>query len=264
MSFTENDILRKLDLAFFGTPSDDYPIGNEGDIKYNFFLDLEHGYCESAGNKIHLYADQDRWAIVFEKCGYQNRGDRSEIELNYVGNCINYPIDSYPERNYITNSNNISLITSEEYERIRNVDGIGMENFELISPTAEYVMIRDKKVPIEHGPQKYLDLGIQLREHENRKQLIGYGDIIKYYSDTNPSLVSATEDEIKLHIPIDIPKLLAIDKFHFSSTYDQNNPPRNQETYQLIAKVLVFRDPSLWKPLLESNNHWSNWESGHL
>jgi len=49
---------------------------------------LEHGYCETAGNKVHLYADSTRWAFVFEKCGYQNLGDRADIEHGYVGNCI--------------------------------------------------------------------------------------------------------------------------------------------------------------------------------
>jgi len=83
MEFTENEILEKVDLVFKGIPTDDYPQGNKEDIKYNFFLDLEHGYCVTAGNKIHLYADKNRWAIVFEKCGYQNRGDDAEIELQY-------------------------------------------------------------------------------------------------------------------------------------------------------------------------------------
>src|SRR5215467_10683432 len=112
MGFTEKDVLDKLDLAFNGTPPDDYPIGKKEDINYNFFLDLQHGYCETAGSRIHLYADTDRWAIVFEKSGYQNRGDRAEIELDYVGNCIDYPITKYRERSYITNSIDIVIITS--------------------------------------------------------------------------------------------------------------------------------------------------------
>jgi hypothetical protein len=86
--FTENEILNQLDLAFKGIPSEYYPEGRPQDIKYNFFLDLEHGYCETAGNRIHLYGDSTRWAIVFEKSGYQNRGTSAEIQLDYVGNCI--------------------------------------------------------------------------------------------------------------------------------------------------------------------------------
>ena len=79
MGFTETEKLEQLDLAFNGVPSKYYPAGRNEDIKYNFFLDLEHGYCETAGNRIHLYADSTRWAIVFEKSGYQNRGTSAEI-----------------------------------------------------------------------------------------------------------------------------------------------------------------------------------------
>lgn len=264
MSFTETDILKRLDLTHSGIPADDYPNAREQDVNYAFFLDLEHGYCETAGSKIHLYRDKKRWAIVFEKSGYQNRGDRSEITLDYVGNCINYPIDQFEDRNYISNSASISLITSEEYERIRNKAGSDMETFELISPDATEIEIHGQKVPIEKDLKKYLDLGIKPREYDNPNKLIAYGDIVRYFSDVNPSLVAATESEIKMHIRNDIPKLMTIDKFHFISKYDEKTPPSKQETFQLIAKVLITGDTTIWKPKQKPNNHWSNWESGHL
>jgi hypothetical protein len=264
MSYTESDILTKLDLAFEGIPSDDYPKGNKEDIKYNFFLDLEHGYCETAGSRIHLYADKNRWAIVFEKTGYQNRGDRAEIELDYVGNCIDYPITKDPERSYITNSNNIILITSDEYERVRNKEGSDMEQFELISPTVTEITIHGQKVSIENDKKKYANLKLPTRDFDNPKKLLSYGDIVRLIADTNPSLTNATEEEIRLHIPKDIPKLMTIDKFHFITAYDKSLSPSIQETYKLIAKVLVTRDTANWKPIEKPNNHWTNWESGNL
>lgn len=115
MPFTETEILAQLDLAFKGDPNHYFPAGRPQDIKYNFFLDLEHGYCETAGNRIHLYADSTRWAIVLEKSGYQNRGTSGEIELNHVGNCINYPVKEYPDRNYITNASRVMLIEPSEF-----------------------------------------------------------------------------------------------------------------------------------------------------
>lgn len=264
MNVTEKEILNKLDLAFNGIPADDYPEGNSGDIKYNFFLDLEHGYCETAGNKIHLYADKNRWAIVFEKCGYQNRAGAAEIELNYVGNCVDYPVDKYPERNYITNSSRVILITPDEYDRIRNKEGKDLEDFELISPKATDITIHGHKEEIEHDSTKYIALGILPRNFNNPQSLIGYGDIVRYFSDTKPELVSATELEIKEHIPHDLPKLMTIDAFHFESSYSKSILPGSQETYLLIAKVLATRDTTFWKPTLKPNNHWTNWESGNL
>ncbi len=109
MKYTEQKILEEIDLAFKGITNSRYPKGKEGDIKYAFFLDLEHGYCETANSRIHLYADEENWAIVLEKSGFQNRGCSAEIELNYIGNCIEYPVDKHSERNYITR-----LLTSKK------------------------------------------------------------------------------------------------------------------------------------------------------
>ncbi len=264
MKFNETEILEQLDLAFNGEPSKYYPSGLPEDIKYNFFLDLEHGYCETAGNRIHLYADSTRWIVVFEKSGYQNRGTSAEIELDYIGNCVDYPVDKYPERNYITNANNIILIDPTEFERIENKDGEEMETFELIGQNIKEIKIRDNGVKFDNDHKNYEKLGIDIRDYDNPKNLIGFGDFIRYLHETNPSLISATEEEIRKHIPKDIPKLMTIDEFHFVSPYDKTNPPSQQETYQLIAKILTTKNITNWKPTQKPNNSWKNWESGHL
>ncbi len=263
-NFTEEEILEQLDIAFQGIPSEYYPAGEKGDIKYNSFLDLEHGYFATAGNRIHLYADTNRWAIVFEKNGYANRAGDAEIELDYVGNCIDYPVDKFPGQNYITNSSLISLITGEEYERIRNKSGLDMEQFELIDPNADHVIVRDRKVPIEHDENKYTSLGIFPRDYDNPRHLVSFEGLVRYISETEPLIVNATGNDIMPYLPADLPEILTIDKFHFESSYNADDFPSNQETYQLVAKVLVARDPGLWKPKEVANNHWSNWESGHL
>lgn len=264
MIITETEILEQLDLAFNEMPSKYYPEGQPEDIKYNFFLDLEHGYCKTAGSSIHLYGDSTRWIIVFEKSGYNNRGNSAEIELNYIGNCIDYSIEKHAERNYISNSNNIILIDPTEFKRIENKEGTEMETFELIGRNIKEIKIRGKFVPFESDYKNYEKVGIKLRVEENPNKLIGFGDLIRYLHETNPTLIKATEEEIKKQIPKDIPKLMTIDAFHFISAYEKTNLPSQQETYRLLAKVLVTRDTTNWKPTQKPNNSWKNWESGNL
>ena len=264
MTFNESEILEQLDLAFNGTPSKYFPSGQKEDVKYNSLLDLEHGYCETAGSKIHLYADSTKWVIVFEKSGYQNRETSAEVELNYVGNCIEYPVDKYPERNYITNSSRVILIDPIEFERIENKEGAEMETFELIGQNIKEIKIRDKFVPFDNNYKNCEKVGIKIRDNDNPKKLIGFGDLIRYLHETNPTLISATEDEICKHIPKGIPKLMTIDEFHFISAYEKENLPSQQETYKLLAKILVTSDTTNWKPTQKSNNSWRNWESGNL
>lgn len=261
MNFTEKEILDQLDLAFKGIPGTYYPVGRPIDIRYSFFLDLEHGYCCTAGSKIHLYADNDHWAIVFEKSGYGNRSYSAEIELDYVGNCIDYPIDRYPERNYITNCRTIVLISSDEYGNIADKN---MDSFELISPGAPDVKVRDTIVKLEHKIETYTDVGILPSDYNNPNHLISFEALVRYLNEIDPAVISAKDEDIKVHLPDKLPLILTIDKFHFESIYDKNNLPSTQETYKLIAKVLLNKDPHHWRPLKEGNNHWSNWQSGNL
>lgn len=264
MPVSENEILEQLDLAFNGELNSYYPVGRLQDIKYNFFPDLEHGYCVTAGNRFHLYADLERWAIVFEKSGYFNRASAAEIELDYFGNCVDYPIQKYLETNYISNSSQVYLIDAIEFQRIENKEGTEMEQYELISFDTKEINVRNKLIPFNNNYKDYESVGIKIREYENSKNLIAFGDVLRFLHETNPSVISATEEEIRMHIPNDIPKLMTIDDFHFVSAYDKLNLPSTQETYQLMAKVLTSKDSRKWKPVAKKNNHWSNWESGNL
>lgn len=259
--YTESEILKQLDLAFKGEPSEYYPKVRSQDIKYNFFLDLEHGYFETAGSRIHLYGDGKQWAIVFEKSGYQNRATRAEIELDYIGNCIDYPVDKYPERNYISNTSYIVLIDNDEYEKIENKNGItDLENFELISNDITEIKVRGRLIPFNSNYKDYEKVGIKLRDYDNSSKLIDFGSLIRYYHETNPLLISASEDEIKRHIPKSLKKIMVINNFY----YDPSILPSEQEVYKLVSKILVTKNSSYWKPTLPSNNSWKNWESGNL
>lgn len=266
MNFSEKDILTKLDSAFLGSPDTDFPLGKAEDVYYNFFLDLEMAYTFVAGSKIHLYGDQNRWAIVFERNGYDTRGESANIELTYVGNCITYHVDHDQENNrtYYSNSSSVSLISQAEFERIRNKHGKEMEVFEMISADAKNVMVHGHLVHLVHEKEKYEAIGIHLREDDNPKNLIGFEQLVRYISDTNPSVFAATDSEIRQYIPKDLKEIMTIDKFHFSSVYDKAHPPSSQEMFEQIAKVLVIQNPNEWKPTRPANNHWSNWESGML
>jgi hypothetical protein len=268
--FTEKDVLAPLDAAFNDIHKEfTYQDFQErrsfnSPITYTFLLDLEHGYCETAGSRIHLYADSTRWAIVFEKSGYQNRGGDAEIELDYFGNCYKSEMQQFKDQTYFSNANNIELISGKEYERVRNRRGVKMDTFEFISPDAKEIRVRDKMVPIVHDTAAYAKAGLSLNTPDNLQHLISYGSIVRYLNETTPALIWATEKEIRKDLPADLPKLMVIDTFHFESIYDKHNLPSKNETFQLIAKILAKRDTSLWQPKLKPNNHWSNWTSGNL
>lgn len=124
--------------------------------------------------------------------------------------------------------------------------------------------MRDRLIPFDSDYKSYEKVGIKIRRSDNPKNLIGFEDFVRYLNETNPSIIAATEEEIHKHIPKDLPKLMTLNEFHFGSAYDRSNPPSKQELYKLIARILLTRDTTNWKPTQQPNNHWTNWKSGTL
>jgi hypothetical protein len=108
-SYTEQDILNYLDKA----PQN----------PYGFFMDLDHGYFATANSRLSLFADQSRWAIVFEKSGYANRASRMEIELNYFGNCLHNVDRGGNVNQYECNAKWFELIEPDVLNKFCGEDG---------------------------------------------------------------------------------------------------------------------------------------------
>jgi len=226
---------------------------------FNFFLNLEHGYFYTAGSRINLYADENKWAIVFEKSGFGNRSGRAEIELNYYGNCL-VNLDRAGLNNiYICNSKYLTLISGEEFEKIEG-------DFELVDRDATRVKVRNVELSIEQDIQKYITKGIEIQAFDNPKKMIDYQSLVRYLDEENPEVFRATKEELKIALPDDLPLIMKIDSWHHKSYSEYSGgKPSSYETYKMIADVLVSKDSKRWKPTLSSNNDWRNWlEAGGL
>lgn len=264
MHYKETEILSELDYAFHGKESPNFPAGNPEDTKYNFFIDLENGYSYLAGSKIHVYGDANNWAIVFEQNGYHTRQVKVNLDLIYVGNCINYIIEEHHDRNYISNQNTITLIESSELNRIQNKNGNEMENFELIDLETKQIKIRNKTLAFNNNHEDYKKIGILIRDYDNPNNLIGFEDMVRYIHETEPNILEADEFEIRKHIPKNLDKIMTLNDFHYVSSFEDDLSPSKQETYQMIAKVICKLGANEWKPTKKANNNWRNWEPGNL
>ena len=242
-TFTREEILEKLD----------------DNSTYNFFLDLEHGYFHTAGSRINLFADEDRWAIVFEKSGFGNRSGRAEIELNYFGNCLKNLDRAGLNDKFICNAKYITIISGEDFEKIEG-------DFELVSKEAGHITIRNERYSIEHDSTKYEAKGIYTQDFDNPDNLIDYQSLVRYLDEQNPELFRAKNDELRISIPHDLPFLMKIDRWHHKTyTEYDGDKPSSYETFQMIADILETKNIDLWKPTLEPNNDWRNWsEAGGL
>jgi hypothetical protein len=255
------------------------------------FIDLEHPYFYTANSSFTLFADERRWAIVFEKSGYANRARRIELWLAYFGNCLEnlIPVEGTDK---FYNSQHFVLIDDGELLRIEASANMAMQNQgaasvyevnlddndelldfdEIIWEGIKEVKVRERYVKIpdtKQGYQKWIP-DIITRDHLKD---VDFRDLPRYLAYEYEQLCRATNEELRCCIPDDLPEIMVIDKWHHKhySVYDnpandsRNQPsiqgdiPSSYETYRLIAEVLETKDSSRFKPTLKPNNHWINW-----
>lgn len=229
---TEKSILKKLDSSI------------EGD--YNNFIDLGHGYFELANCRLTLFKDNNEWAVVFEKFGYNARaGQPVQMEVSFFGNCLKD--------------------LSEYNGQSANVDFIDIDNniYDILLKKEDTITIRNQKIKIPLDIEPYQKYGINW-EYNGENYM---GAVLKYLAETNPELTRATESELRRCLPNNLKKIMIINSW-YQEEYHQfapTVPPSQQETFQMIAKVLVSGNIKYYKPTKSSNTHWSNWlESGGL
>ena len=223
---------------------------NATESPYLFLPDLEHGYFYTAGSRITLFGDDSRWAIAFEKTGYNNRGLEVQIEVNYFGNCLMNLDKAGYDNAFTCNTKFFTLIDGDTIKEL-------CSDFEVISPDAESIAVRNENILIEHDPKIYRKKKIILKEL-NEIDIVA---LTRFFDETHPDLFRASDDELYTCIPEDLPKIMVIDEWHqpaFNGK-DVDTKPSEHELFQLIAEVLASLDPTKWNPKLKLNSNWRNW-----
>lgn len=214
-----------------------------------------------AGSRITLFADSTRWAVVFETI---EPGQGGELILYYFGNCLINQEKGGLYGQYLSNTSFLRLITPEDYASIVTGEDIGSG---LIAKDAKQVRVRTHNLPIEQDKSEYKRRGIPLNDYLDSAEQIDYLAMLRFLAETHPVLFKATDDELRSLLPKALPKLFVIDSWHHEDYYvfpDDGNPPfgtkpSSNETYPMIANVLVTKDITKWRPTLEPNSDWRNW-----
>lgn len=222
-------------------------------------------FTASASNlgasRITLFADSTRWAIVFETT---DLGEYGELVLYTFGNCLVNQSREGLHGQFLSNVSFFRIISSDSYNQIVDAND---PSFGLIRKDVKSVIVRNQQFPVEQNIEKYNAKGIFIRDYLNPQKLIDYPSLVRYLEENNKDLFRATDNELRQLLPKDLPKLFVIDEWHHKDYhYPQdgiNKPygdkPSTQESYQLIADILVSKDTGKWKPTLPPNNHWKYW-----
>jgi uncharacterized protein DUF7003 len=220
----------------------------DGCAKEFTFPVLDNGYFYPITTRLNVFRDDMRWALIIEVIGFNHRaGGHYGIynALHCYGNCINTKPGLSDE--------NLLNPTQDANEEPTFDDEYGF----YLRPEATKIRIKDTVIPVNHNCEFYVSKGIELSEPPK----ITIYEFLRGLLPEQRELLLATKDELKQRLTTQIPLILQLDEWHHPDLANDELPSGNA-TFQMITKVLVTGDRSLYQPQTPPNTHWSNWPEG--
>jgi hypothetical protein len=116
---------------------------------------LSHGYFFNATTHLHLYADESRWAMIFETAGYGNRSRTIQLELFRYGNCLRDLPRAGANGRFECNMELLDLIDPHEFDRIE-------DDFESVAPSVGSLTVRDSELIVPAESEVFRKAGIEV------------------------------------------------------------------------------------------------------
>jgi Family of unknown function (DUF7003) len=198
------------------------------------FADPEHPYSSAIDARMHVFRDDERWALLIELVGYNPRAvDVTDVVHTY-GNCLIRGRQGYENEDFLSRIDNMDEIEDRDNPEYLRVDGGPIE-------------IRGQRVPVTAHAGDPLEDVFRLLVPEHRDLLL------------------ADETELRRRIPADLPRILVLEEWWHRDPDRYDQLPSETETFQQLAEVLATGDLARYRPSMAANTHWSNWpESGSL
>ena len=214
---------------------------------YDFPM-LDNGYYYHGDQKLTIFRDVRRWAILLEILAYNNHCDGIDgitTISSVFGNCLTGWNDNENFK-YFANDNPTPTFL---YDNAKYVP--------YLNPEATSIKIRDTEIPIIFDKNYYTAKGIEF-EYEN---MITPWEFMRGLVPEYSKLFWLTRPEISKKIPVDIPIFLTLDDWHHPDLV-ADEKPSDTETFQQLADVIVTGDKSLYSTNEKNNTHWKNWPAG--
>ncbi|OUL61933.1 hypothetical protein [Flavobacterium sp. AJR] len=229
---TKEEILRQLD-----SEAENY-----------VFPMLDNGYYYHGDQKLTIFRDDKRWAILLEVLAYNNHQDDLEgitTIANVFGNCLTGCNDN-DNFNHFAHYSNIEAFIYDE------------NNYpSKLNPLAKTIKIREVEIPITFSREHYISKNI----HFEYKDKIAPWELMRALIPEYSDLFWLNRIDISNKIPVDLPIFMTLNNWHHPDLAN-NKKPSDTETFTQLADAIFTGDKTLYNTKETNNTHWTNWPEG--
>lgn len=209
---------------------------------------LDNGYYYHGDQRLTIFRDESRWAILLEVLAYNNHMyglDGVTTIANVFGNCLTGWNDN-DNFNYFASDNGLETFLYDEANYVP-----------YLNPKVNSFKIRDADIPVIFDKEHYKAKNIALEYEDKITPWEFMRGLIPEYS----NLFWLTTEEISKKIPTDLPVFMTLDNWHHPNLV-VDEKPSDTETFQQLADVIVTGDKKLYNTKETNNTHWINWPDG--
>ena len=230
-SFTEDEVLSQLDACA---------------ADFTFPM-LDNGYVYPADVRLSAYKTEQYWALIIETLGSDFRAGGVSNALYCYGNCFTQSPGLGEGRilPVMNDAFNDAIFDEEDRWDVQKEKGL--------------LRVGGEMIPYDVSIEKLLEKGIG--EDTWDTDGVTITELVRSLVPEHHALLLATEEELRQRLPFDLTLLLRLDEWHHPDLVEGELPSGNQ-TFQMIADVLVSGDSRHYQPTQPPNTHWSNWLEG--
>lgn len=228
----KEDVLRQLDE---GAEGFDFPM-------------LDNGFFYHGDQKMTIYRDDKRWAMVVEIIAFLTKEENiSGITTisSVFGNCVSGKTGSPAFKNLVEDADEPTFLYDED-------------NFiPYLNPDASQIKVRGTFIPINSNKSHYHKRNIQLAIDNKITPWAFMRGLVPEQS----HLFWMTKDEVFQKIPSELSEFIILSHWHHPNLI-QGEKPSDTETFRQLGLAIETGDKSQYNPKEKENTHWSNWPFG--
>lgn len=187
------------------------------------------------GVRLTAYRNDERWAILIEQL--HRRDAPAHNTIYHFGSAIKIEIGDITV---------LEPIYQVEWDRV-----FSYERMDRIRPGVTTIRCRTTDIQLEDALKSICSDTAINPKTRNR---VDSDDVLRWITDTYPDLLFGTDEELSKGLLPGVEPILRLYQWNHP---DFDEPPSANETFQLLADVLVTGDKSEYRPTKKPNTHWS-------
>jgi hypothetical protein len=224
-----------------------------------YFPMLDNGYVYLAATRLSLFRSSEDWAMTIEVFGYSPRAGIPDTTIYTFGGQVSRLRREMDSATSATLRTDLSVHPYDEMNIVYPIESGEWQDAstdDFVALGRNLILLRSETL-LTPELTEYPHFGISIELPPR----VCVFELCRFLAAIRRDKVLATPQERRECVPDGLSQILQLEEWHHPDLAN-SEPPSSTETFRQLADVLVFGEPSRYRPTLDPNTDWQNWPDG--